>query len=132
MHGKEGVVELWVNKGQGERVADIAVRHHLRGGKRQLPAEQQGQAAADEEKEERTEQVLETDDLMIEGPEVFFPPGGFMMVMMTLGVGVAEGGGAHGFYFLFVFCGFAIGIECVEALLKCLGIYYCEKLSDLR
>jgi hypothetical protein len=37
----------------------------------------------------------------------------------------------HGFYFLVGFCAVAIGIECVEALLKCLGVYYGEKLSDL-
>jgi hypothetical protein len=37
----------------------------------------------------------------------------------------------HG-VFLFGFCVVAIGVECVEALLQCLGIYHCEKLSDLK
>ena len=96
MHGEEGVVELGVDERKRERIADASVRHHLGGGKRKLPTQQEGQRTPDEEKSQRAEKVLEADGFVVERPDVFLPAGGFVVVVVTVGFGMREGGGAHG------------------------------------
>ena len=73
MHGEERIVKLGVNEREGHGIPHIAVRHYLSRRVSQLPTKKKCETSADEQKKQRGEEILQTNDFMVHRPQVFPP-----------------------------------------------------------
>ena len=85
MHGKERVVKLRIDEWKSDRVADIPVRHDLGGRKSQLPTQEKRQRPTQQKKCQRGEEVLNSNNFMIQRPQILFPSRG-LFVTVTMGL----------------------------------------------
>src|SRR5207248_295798 len=90
VHSAKRVVELWRHfaarhrAGAKEVAEGVADERQCLPGISQLPAHQHHQGKTEEEEDEAAEAVLDTDDLVVAGENVFSPKAEF--VMLVLGV----------------------------------------------